>query len=61
MNSYLLGVWSMIDPLYFKCSRLCFVPKDEPTKTVFRVRLARFVASCSGVNEIFSMCKSQKM
>ncbi len=42
MKSYLLRLWNIIDPLYFKCSRLCYVPKNEPTKTVLRVRLTRY-------------------
>src|SRR5699024_3423681 len=42
MKSYLLRLWNIINPLYFKCSRLCYVPKNEPTKTVLRVRLTRY-------------------
>lgn len=42
MKGYLLRLWSFFDPLYFKCTRLCYVFDHAYRKTVFRVRLTRY-------------------
>ncbi|SHG85448.1 YkoP family protein [Ornithinibacillus halophilus] len=43
MKSYLLGVWNVIDPVYYSLTRLRYVPgEDKNSKCVFRVRLTRY-------------------
>ncbi|MEC5425402.1 hypothetical protein QGM71_18125 [Virgibacillus sp. C22-A2] len=42
MKSYLLGVWNIIDPVYYNFTRLRYVPDDEYCNTLFRVRLTRY-------------------
>src|SRR5699024_3174219 len=42
MKRFLLSLWNMIDPVYFHCTRLCYVPENEKNNTVFRVRLTRY-------------------
>ncbi len=41
MKSYILGVWNVIDPIYYNVSRLRYVP-DNDNNTLFRVRLTRY-------------------
>ncbi|HEY4601838.1 MAG TPA: hypothetical protein VIG73_11275 [Cerasibacillus sp.] len=38
MKSYLVQLWNMIDPLYFHCTRLCYVPDLSQENTILRVR-----------------------
>ncbi|GEN31409.1 hypothetical protein HNQ35_001918 [Cerasibacillus quisquiliarum] len=38
MKGYLLQLWNMIDPIYFHCTRLCYVPDLSHGKTILRVR-----------------------
>ncbi|MFD2045009.1 hypothetical protein ACFSTA_15085 [Ornithinibacillus salinisoli] len=45
MKSYLLGVWNTIDPIYYTCTRLRYIPEDEHHNTIFRVRLTRYKGS----------------
>lgn len=42
MKSYLLNLWNVIDPFYFGCTRLRYVPADERHNTVFRVRITKY-------------------
>lgn len=42
MKSYLLGVWKIIDPIYYTFSRLNYVPDTNQHNTLFRVRLTRY-------------------
>lgn len=42
MKSYLLGVWNLIDPIYYSCSRLHYIPDSEQQNTLLRVRLTRY-------------------
>ncbi|MDQ0220219.1 hypothetical protein ELQ35_11375 [Peribacillus cavernae] len=39
MKGYLLSVWNILDPLYFRCTRLNYLPEKEFSKSIFRVRL----------------------
>ncbi|MDQ0218921.1 hypothetical protein ELQ35_10410 [Peribacillus cavernae] len=41
MKGYLLSVWNTLDPLYFMCTRLNYLPEKE-FKNIFRVRLTRY-------------------
>lgn len=42
MRSYLLNLWNIMDPIYYQCTRLCYVPGMERKNTIFRVRLTRY-------------------
>lgn len=42
MKSYFLRIWYVIDPIYYWCTRLRYVPADEDFDTVFRARLTRY-------------------
>jgi hypothetical protein len=42
MKSYLLGVWNVLDPLYYSFTRLRYVRDVEQKRTLFRVRLTRY-------------------
>ncbi|WP_163970528.1 YkoP family protein [Oceanobacillus halotolerans] len=42
MKSYLLHIWNVIDPIYYTCSRLRYVPDQEKGNTLFRVRLTTY-------------------
>ncbi|RFU64218.1 hypothetical protein [Bacillus sp. V59.32b] len=39
MKGYLLSLWSFLDPLYFSCTRLTYLPEKESFQNIFRVRL----------------------
>ncbi|WP_099159894.1 YkoP family protein [Virgibacillus ndiopensis] len=45
MKSYLLGVWNVIDPIYYSLTRLRYVPDNDKRNTLFRVRLTRYKGS----------------
>ncbi len=38
MRNYLLNMWYMLDPLYYKLTRLQYVPDSRMNNTIFRVR-----------------------
>ena len=40
MRDYLISIWSLIDPLYYCCSRLSYPPCKEGN--IFRVRLTKY-------------------
>lgn len=42
MKRYLLSLWRKLDPLYFHCTRLRYIPENEKQNTVFRARVTRY-------------------
>lgn len=40
MRNYLISIWALIDPLYYRCSRLTYLPCKEGN--IFRVRLTKY-------------------
>lgn len=42
MKSYLLGVWNVFDPIYYRLTRLNYVRDLEEKNTLFRVRLTKY-------------------
>lgn len=52
MKSYFVGLWKRVDPLYFKYTRLCYVPDTDEGSSIFRVRLTRY----KGVPTILNDC-----
>ncbi|GGB53824.1 hypothetical protein GCM10011409_34310 [Lentibacillus populi] len=42
MKSHLLSMWNVLDPLYFRFTRLQYVMDQNKKKTLFRVRLTRY-------------------
>lgn len=42
MRGYLLTIWNVIDPIYYKFTRLQYVTGKDQQNTVFRVRLTRY-------------------
>src|SRR5699024_4320936 len=45
MKSYLLTIWSTLDPIYYNFTRLHHVADYERNKTIFRVRLTKYRGS----------------
>ncbi|MGG1680328.1 YkoP family protein [Neobacillus sp. NRS-1170] len=41
MKGYFLSIWNILDPLYFNCTRLMYLPTKE-ADNIFRVRLTRY-------------------
>ncbi|MFA1821361.1 hypothetical protein ACDX78_14490 [Virgibacillus oceani] len=58
MKSYMLGVWNIIDPIYYTFSRLCYVPDTNQHNTVFRVRLTRYKGSAITLSDGTSIKKN---
>jgi hypothetical protein len=42
MRQYILTVWNIIDPIYYRCTRLTYLHDSESAKNIFRVRLTRY-------------------
>lgn len=42
MRNCLLFVWTMIDPIYYRLTRLQYVPDKHNQRTLFRVRLTKY-------------------
>ncbi|WP_229672418.1 YkoP family protein [Pullulanibacillus camelliae] len=42
IRSYFLFIWKLLDPLYYRFSRLSYIEKGSHNKGVFRVRLIRY-------------------
>ncbi|RKL67015.1 hypothetical protein CR203_10865 [Salipaludibacillus neizhouensis] len=42
MRSYLISIWSLIDPLYYFCTRLTFPPSKGRERNIFRIRLTKY-------------------
>lgn len=40
MKDYLISIWGLIDPLYYHCTRLTYLPPIEDN--IFRVRLTKY-------------------
>ena len=40
MRGYLISIWGLIDPLYYHCTRLTYLPSKEDN--IFRVRLTKY-------------------
>lgn len=42
MRGYIFSIWSFLDPIYFRFSRLTLIPKTENNSNILRVRLTRY-------------------
>jgi len=42
MRNYMLSIWNAVDPVYFTCTRLEYVPDNQNQNTLFRVRMTRY-------------------
>ncbi|EMA6344225.1 hypothetical protein ACO11K_000674 [Bacillus cytotoxicus] len=42
MKSYVLTIWNLIDPIYYKCTRLTYIHKRTCDDNILRVRLTRY-------------------
>nr|WP_309143495.1 hypothetical protein [Bacillus sp. V3B] len=42
MRGYLISIWSLIDPLYYFCTRLIYLPSEEKEGNIFRIRLTKY-------------------
>ncbi len=42
MRQYFLSVWNIIDPIYYRFTRLTYLHHTETAKNIFRVRLTRY-------------------
>lgn len=42
MRGYLLTIWSILDPIYFRLTRLSYLSKEDKTQNIFRVRLTKY-------------------
>jgi hypothetical protein len=42
MRGYLISIWSLIDPLYYFCTRLTDLPSEEKEGNIFRIRLTKY-------------------
>lgn len=42
MRQFFLSVWNLIDPFYYRCSRLTYLHDSNTAKNIFRVRLTRY-------------------
>ena len=40
MRDYIISIWDLIDPLYYHCTRLTYLPPKEDN--IFRVRLTKY-------------------
>lgn len=42
MRGYLISIWSLIDPLYYFCSHLIYLPSQEREGNIFRIKLTKY-------------------
>ncbi|AIE60311.1 YkoP family protein [Bacillus methanolicus] len=42
MRGYILSIWSLIDPIYFFCSRLTYPPCEGTEGNILRIRLTKY-------------------
>lgn len=42
MKGYVLSIWSLIDPIYYFCTRLTIPPYEGIEGNIFRIRLTRY-------------------
>lgn len=42
MRSYVLSIWSIIDPIYFFCTKLTALPNESGETQILRVRLTKY-------------------
>ncbi|MBS4199592.1 hypothetical protein KHA93_07985 [Bacillus sp. FJAT-49732] len=42
MRSYLISIWSFLDPVYYHFTRLTYVAYEESTQNIFRIRLTKY-------------------
>ncbi|WP_404328341.1 YkoP family protein [Mesobacillus maritimus] len=42
MRGYILSIWSLIDPFYYFCTRLTYLPGKDTGGNIFRVRLTKY-------------------
>ncbi|MGJ9459726.1 YkoP family protein [Oceanobacillus sp. CF4.6] len=42
VRSYFLSVWKLIDPIYYRLTRLEYIVNEEGKRTIIRVRLTRY-------------------
>ncbi|PLS14659.1 hypothetical protein CVD28_26780 [Bacillus sp. M6-12] len=42
MRGYVLSVWNVLDPIYFKFTRLCYLPGLDESENILRVRLTSY-------------------
>ncbi|NSL51080.1 hypothetical protein HR057_04780 [Bacillus sp. P2(2020)] len=42
MRGYVLSIWSLIDPIYYYCTRLTYLPRQGAESNIFRVRLTKY-------------------
>lgn len=42
MRGYVLSIWSKLDPIYFFCTRLTYLPNEDGEVQILRVRLTKY-------------------
>lgn len=42
MRGYVLSIWSLLDPIYFLCTRLSYLPNIGKESNIFRIRLTKY-------------------
>ena len=42
MKGYLISIWGLLDPLYYFCTRLTYLPCEETEGNIFRVKLTKY-------------------
>lgn len=42
MRGYVLSIWSLLDPIYFHCSRLTFPPRVGTENSILRIRITKY-------------------
>jgi hypothetical protein len=42
MRGFLIAIWSLIDPLYYFCSHLTYLPSEGTEGNIFRIKLTKY-------------------
>lgn len=45
-RNYFLSIWTIIDPIYFRLTRLVYIVSEKDSNNVFRVRLTKYKGRC---------------
>lgn len=45
MRGYVLSIWSLIDPIYYICTRLTLLPSEGTKGNILRIRLTKYKGS----------------
>ncbi|MCJ7842654.1 hypothetical protein MUB24_17460 [Lederbergia sp. NSJ-179] len=61
IRTFFLTIWTVLDPIYFSCTRLQYICPERKRNGIFRVRLTRYKGKDIVLSDGIKICKNDLM